>query len=225
MNYHIGTMLIDENFTPNCDCPICKIKRTVNERLTEQYLGEAVMEEDTRMEVNKLGFCLNHYSMLFSSRSKLGLALQVSTRLLTMRKEITLPKNAWQAKKQGETLLKMNQTCVICIYLEEHMVRYYKTVAEVYNNIPDFKNRLLAVNGFCMEHYANLLKYSNYAGGKQKEYVADLYAVQSKKVDELKVAIDEFCIHHDYRRVGTPLSDQARESLKVAQKTLYGDNK
>ena len=57
------------------------------------------------------------------------------------------------------------------------------------------------------------------------EYVADLYAVQSKKVDKLKIAIDEFCIHHDYRRVGTPLSDDARDSLKVAQKTLYGDNK
>ncbi|MBQ8725790.1 MAG: hypothetical protein IJY84_01650 [Clostridia bacterium] len=225
MNYHIGTMLIDENFTEGCDCPICKIKKTVNERLTEQYLGEAVMEEDTRLEVNKLGFCPNHYSMLFSFRSKLGLALQVSTRLLTLRNEITLPKNGWQAKKQGETLLKTNKTCVICKYLEEHMVRYYKTVAEVYYNVASFKDRLLAVDGFCMEHYANLLKYSSCAGSKQKEYVADLYAVQSKKIDSLKVAIDEFCIHHDYRRVGTPLSDQARESLKVAQKTLYGDKK
>lgn len=225
MNYHIGTMLIDENFTDGCDCPICKIKKTVNERLTEQYLGEAVMEEDTRMEVNKLGFCPSHYSLLFSFRSKLGLALQISTRLLTMRQQINFPKNARQAKKQGETLLKMNETCVICKYLEEHMIRYYKTVAEVYNNVASFKDRLLAVDGFCMEHYANLLKYAGYAGSKQNEYVADLYAVQSKKVDKLKIAIDEFCIHHDYRRVGTPLSDEARDSLKVAQKTLYGDNK
>ena len=57
MNYHIGTMLIDENFDGGCECPICRIKKRVDERLTEQYLGEGVMEDHTRTEVNKLGFC------------------------------------------------------------------------------------------------------------------------------------------------------------------------
>ena len=148
MNYHIGTMLIDENFDERCECPICRIKATVDERLTEQYLGEGVMEDNTRTEVNKLGFCEHHYASLFASRSKLGLALQVSTRLNTINKEVFEPKNVKQAKKQAESLLKLNQTCVVCKYLEQHMIRYYKTVAEVYSNVASFKNRDTARDPF-----------------------------------------------------------------------------
>ena len=97
MNYHIGTMLIDENFTENCDCPLCRIKARVDGRLTESYLGEGVMEDNTRAEVNKLGFCEHHYSLLFASRSKLGLALQISTRLNTVLKQVNPPKNSKDA--------------------------------------------------------------------------------------------------------------------------------
>ena len=225
MNYHIGTMLIDENFDDRCECPICRIKATVDERLTEQYLGEGVMEDNTRAEVNKLGFCEHHYASLFASRSKLGLALQVSTRLNTINKEVFEPKNVKQAKKQAESLLKLNQTCVVCKYLEQHMIRYYKTVAEVYSNVTSFKNRVLNTQGFCLEHYAKLLEYSSYAGGKQKEYVADLYKVESKRLSELKTAIDEFTFHHDYRHIGTQLSTSAKDSLKTAYRVFYGDKK
>ena len=56
MNYHIGTMLIGENFDGGKECPVCRIKRAVDLRLTEQYLGEGVMEDHTRAEVNALGF-------------------------------------------------------------------------------------------------------------------------------------------------------------------------
>lgn len=223
MNYHIGTMLIDENFDDKCDCPLCRIHARVDQRLTEQYLGEGVMEDKTRTEVNKLGFCDHHYDMLFASRSKLGLALQISTRLNTVLKEIQQPKNAKDAKKQGDAILKLNQTCIVCKYLDEHMVRYYKTIAEVYQSVANFKERLLNTHGFCLKHYAELLRYSSFAGSKQKEYVADLYTVQIKRVETLKKDIDEFTFHHDYRHAGTPLSQGAKDSLKETSNLFYGD--
>ena len=101
MNYHIGTMLIDENFNADGECPLCKIRAKVETRLAEQYLGEGVMEDDTRKEVNALGFCSRHYDMLFSFQSKLGLALQVSTRLKTVRKEIGKRKTGEKACGQA----------------------------------------------------------------------------------------------------------------------------
>ena len=107
MHYHIGTMLIDENFDGREECPVCRIQKKIDERLTEQYLGEGVMEDDTRKEVNKLGFCLHHYSKLYSSRSKLGLALQVSTRLNTVSSNVEKAKNSKTAKKQAENILNL----------------------------------------------------------------------------------------------------------------------
>lgn len=223
MNYHIGTMLIDENFDGECGCPICRIKKRVDQRLTEQYLGEGVMEDHTRAEVNKLGFCAHHYSLLFAFRSKLGLGLQVSTRLNTVKKEVVEPKNLKSAKKQAENILKLTDTCVVCKYLDEHMVRYYKTVAEVYLSVATFKKRLLNTQTFCLEHYAKLLEYSGYAGSKQKEYAKDLYTVMNKSLSSLKEGVDEFCNHHDYRQASVQLSQNAKDGLKNASAIFYGE--
>lgn len=224
MHYHIGTMLIDENFDGREECPICRIKRKVNERLTEQYLGEGVMEDDTRKEVNKLGFCSHHYSKLYASRSKLGLALQVSTRLNTVTYNVSKAKNSKTAKRQAESILNLGKTCVVCKYLEAHMIRYYKTVAQVYYNVASFKERLKATPGFCLEHYAELLNYSSFAGNKQEEYLSDLYEVESKLISDLKTHIDEFCIHNDYRNIGKPVSKETKESLKNASYLFYGED-
>ena len=100
MHYHIGRMLIDENFKKSDLCPMCLIKLKVESRLAEQYLGEGVMEDDTRKEVNKLGFCLRHFDMLYKMQSKLGLALQTSTRLATIKKFWTSLKALPQPKSK-----------------------------------------------------------------------------------------------------------------------------
>ncbi|MBR2336441.1 MAG: hypothetical protein IKA61_00645 [Clostridia bacterium] len=225
MHYHIGTMLIDENFDGKVECPVCRIQKKIDERLTEQYLGEGVMEDDTRKEVNKLGFCLHHYSKLYASHSKLGLALQVSTRLNTVMANVDKAKNAKSAKKQAENLLNLGKTCVVCKYLENHMVRYYKTIAQVYDNVASFKQRIKSTPGFCLEHYAQLLNYSSFAGKKQEEYLADLYEVESNLLNNLKGSIDDFCIHNDYRNIGKPISKEAKESLKNASCVFYGEEK
>ena len=177
MHYHIGTMLIDENFDGKIECPVCRIQKKIDDRLTEQYLGEGVMEDDTRKEVNKLGFCFHHYSKLHASRSKLGLALQVSTRLNTIMANVEQAKNSKTAKKQAENILNLGKTCVVCKYLDMHMVRSYKTIAQVYHNVESFRQRLKDTPGFCLEHYAELLNYSSCAGKEQENYLADLYKV------------------------------------------------
>ena len=223
MNYHIGTMLIKEHFDGGKDCPVCRIKRSVDVRLSEQYLGEGVMEDDTRTEVNKLGFCAHHFTLLYSMRSKLGLALQASTRMNTVMKDVELAKNTKQAKKQAQKILESGSTCVICKYLDEHMVRYYKTIAEVYSSQATFKDDILSGNGFCEEHYAKLLQYSAYAVGRQKEYLETLYTVQSKRLSALKNNLSKFCDRYDYRRAGDPSGDE-KHALRDFSDTFYGLN-
>lgn len=221
MNYHIGTMLIKENFDGGKICPVCRIKRAVNVRLTEQYLGEGVMEDSTRAEVNKLGFCGDHFALLYSMRSKLGLALQASTRMNTIMKDVTPIKTAKQAKRQAQAILEKATTCVICKYLDEHMIRYYKTIAEVFASQPSFKADVEKTDGFCQEHYAKLLEYSSYAGGKREDYLNTLYAVQRARLEKLKDNLLRFCDNFDYRKIGEPAGEEKR-SLKDYAETFYG---
>lgn len=221
MNYHIGTMLIEENFDDNYECPLCRIHKTIDNRLTEQYLGEGVMEDHTRAEVNELGFCSHHFSLLYSMPSKLGLALQASTRLKTIMDDFAAPQNAKQAKKRAEKILEHKKTCVICKYLDAHMVRYYKTVAEVYSSRPSFEQTIKGGKGFCAEHYAKLITYAPYAGTKSKDYLRVLAEVQNARIAELTQNLLKFCDRHDYRNAQKPLGDE-KYALKDYEQTFYG---
>lgn len=223
MGYHIGTMLIYEHFDGGEICPLCRIRKVINERLSEQYLGEGVMEDSTRKEVNELGFCKEHFDKLYSLPSKLGLALQVSTRLKKKTdKLIYKPANVKDAKKQAEKLIASQKTCVICKYLDDTMTRYYKTIPHVYKDDPGFKGKIENGNGFCIEHYAELIAHANEAGGKQKEYLEVIYNAMRKRLDRLENAIDEFCNHHDYRKKTEQMSKEAENALKDADKVVYG---
>ncbi len=223
MGYHIGTMLVYEHFDHSKVCPLCRIRAVVNERLSEQYLGEGVMEDSTRRETNALGFCQEHFDKLYSMQSKLGLALQVSTRLKKHTDKLVYkPINAAKAKKQAEEILKSQTTCVVCRYLDDTMTRYYKTIPRVFKDDPKFKERIEQGGGFCIEHYARLLQYSSEAGNKQKEYLSTIFAAMRKRLDSLENSLDEFCAHHDYKESLKPLSENAADSLKSARSTIYG---
>ena len=180
------------------------------------------MEDDTRKEVNALGFCARHYDMLFSFQSKLGLALQISTRLKTVKKEIQKPEKGKQAKKLADKLDKETCGCVVCKYLEDHMIRYYKTVAEVYASKPSFRKRLAEEKGFCLSHFSLLNRYSDYAKQEQKSYLNDLYAVESRFLDEVEANLLAFCDHHDYRKREIPLTQGEKDCLKTARSAFYG---
>ena len=97
MNYHIGNMLIWQEFNDGSECPLCRIRSILERRLAEQYLNESVMEDFQRRMVNEKGFCSHHTRMLYARQNKLSLALQHITRITALigRLEITAdPKRA-----------------------------------------------------------------------------------------------------------------------------------
>ena len=94
MQYHINTGLIHEKFNSECDCPLCEIEKIVEDGIVYEYLNDAVMEDDTRIHVNKTGFCKEHFDLLFQGQNKLSLALQISTRTDEMLKLFDKPASA-----------------------------------------------------------------------------------------------------------------------------------
>ena len=75
MREDICTIPISEAFEENDGCPVCRMYRTVEERIIEYIMGAAMMEPDIRIETNKSGFCNHHYDKLLEHRGKLQLAL------------------------------------------------------------------------------------------------------------------------------------------------------
>lgn len=221
MNYHIDTGLIKEKFSLDCECPLCEIKRVVEEQFLHEFLNDAVMEDNTRIKVGKLGFCDRHFDMLFSRQNKLSVALQVRTRVDVLQNnfgEITSVKGAL---KQAEQIQKSSETCIICDLTEQSMIKYYKTIAQMFANESDWYKVLLSSKGFCLHHYSMLLKYCKSASVFAKEYVKLLSGVQIRGTKRVQEDLKKFCDKHDYRNANEPLGT-AENALPRARIKLYG---
>ena len=80
------------------------------------------------------------------------------------------------AKKLAEKLTETLDTCVICDEAEEIMTRYCYTVAQMFDAETEFPKVFAESTGFCMPHFASLLKYVSYAGKSAQKYAAALTA-------------------------------------------------
>ena len=54
----------------------------------EFTMGPSYMEDDIRMETDRMGFCKAHMKMVFDQNNKLGLALVLKTHIDRTNKEI-----------------------------------------------------------------------------------------------------------------------------------------
>ncbi len=221
MGYHIDTGLIKDKFKEDCECPLCEIKQIVEEQFLYEFLNDAVMEDNTRIKVGKEGFCARHFDMLFIRQNKLSVALQVGTRVDKLGEFITQIKGVKAGKKQAKAIENSFKTCAICDYVNQSMVKYYKTIAQLFLKEKPFLKTLLATKGFCLEHYAELLKYSSYAGFMAGEYVNVLSGVQTRHLERVQKELTAFCDSHDYRNAGKPLGN-AETALPRMRTKLYG---
>lgn len=221
MAYHIDTGLIHEKFKVDCECPLCEIQKVVEEQFLYEFLNDAVMEDNTRIKVGKKGFCARHFDMLFARQNKLSVALQIGTRVDNVKNLINDKKSVGSAIKQADAILTAQKTCVICDLVEESMTKYYKTIAQMFERERDFFKTLIKSKGFCLNHYAQLLKYSRSAGFIAKEYVSILGGVQARNMERLQQDLKKFCDKHDYRNALEPLGN-AETALPRMREKLYG---
>jgi hypothetical protein len=221
MNYHIDTGLIYEKFAVDCECPLCEIKKVVEEQFLYEFLNDAVMEDNTRIKVGKQGFCSKHFDMLFSRQNKLSVALQIDTRVNKIDAWFEPAKSTSQAKKIASAIEDGQKSCVICDLIEESMVKYYKTIAQMFVNEKDFYKILISSKGFCLPHYAELLKYSTSAGFGAKEYLSIIGGVQKRNMERLQKELRKFCNKHDYRNALEPLGSAETALPRMGEK-LYG---
>lgn len=222
MGYHIDTGLIYEKFNVDCECPICEIRKEAEKQFLYEFLNDAVMEENTRAKVNAKGFCKTHFDMLFKRQNKLSLALQLSTIYSeNLLDNLIQTDNKKQAKKQVEYLENFDKTCVVCELLEDSMEKYYKTIAQLYNKEKEFTTLFKNSKGFCLEHYKELLKYSNSAGLKQKDYLSALTKVMKDNLERVYKEVLAFCNCHDYRNAFKPLGNAETSVIRTGIK-FYG---
>ena len=241
MREQIQTIPVNEAFDAHDECPFCNMERTVEQRTIRYVLGAGAsyMEPDVRSVTDRTGFCRSHYKRMFDYGNPLGNALMMQTYLNGIMMEFeeqeqgfAMPakKGLFSRKKQEPVSNSMadwaearQQTCYLCSRLEENMERYYSTFFVLIKE-PEFREKVEKSKGFCMCHFAQLLKHAEtQLPEKHKEwFYTPVMELMTANLNRVKEDLDHFVEMFDYRSAGSDWRNSKDAVERTMQKLRGG---
>lgn len=218
MDYHIETAEVIDAFKEDTECPFCAIREKLDISLRDTYLGGAAMSPEFRTEVNKLGFCAEHFKLLYDGGKRLPLALQLHTHMLEHNERMagrldSLAKSALKGKKfsagLNEFLNFQNETersCVICKKAQASLERYMEVALRLWEQSIEFKELFRNGKGLCEPHFAELVKCADkHMSVKLKGmFINELVETQKRNMDRLAGEVLWFTKKFDYQNKDKP---------------------
>ncbi len=201
MRDDICTIPISEVFEVNDGCPICRMRDTIEERMIDYILGDAMMEPDVRIETNKVGFCEYHYGQMMSRRGRLQLALMLQTHVDEINENIFKKKLFNSNSKKGDNAKKVSETCFICDKIEWGMTRLIDTLYRCYENERDFREMFNNQPMFCLPHYEMLLNGANKKNMHRyaSDFADNLNRITANYSKTLYDDLSQYCKMYDYK--------------------------
>jgi hypothetical protein len=206
MKNTIYTIPLHDAFDVPGECPFCQIQESLESDALEYVLGPAMMEPNTRIDLNKRGFCRKHFSALTLRKNTLALALVLETRLAEI---LRLGENA------------LTEECFICNHTEQHMKRYFSNTAFLFANDPSFRAKFEARERFCLPHVKQLLDIARKELKRKwyEELRAAVLAVLRRDLTALRVDARKVADSFDYRNAGKALGAE-KDVLTRAEKVM-----
>ena len=217
MDEQLYSIPVNDAFDSECECPVCVMYRQLEKNAVEFTMGPSYMEDDVRMETNKVGFCPDHVKMMYEMQNRLGLALMLHTHTQSLIAETE------KLQKKGRTssgglfrkseesavaayMRRLGASCYICSRIEGTFDRYIDTIFFLYKKEESFRRKFENCKGFCCEHYGMLYDAApRYLSGRDLEaftkLIDRLFIENMKRVcDDIEWYTDKF----DYRNVDAP---------------------
>ncbi len=226
----IYTIPVNEAFdksleAPECGCPFCTLYKKLQNDYLELILGASMMEPDVRMKTNKLGFCGDHYSMMFNRKNRLGLALMLESHLDELRDDVDKKfLNLFPGENARRRIDALNNSCYICEKIDFSLTKMFETTLLLYETDTDFKNKFRAQPYFCIVHFNKLISLAK--AKMQKKLYVDFYEDASNITfnyfDSLRGDIKHFIKKFDYRYEDEPWGN-SKDSIERAIKFLDSD--
>lgn len=218
MDYHIETAEVIDAFKEDAECPFCSIREKLDFSLRDTYLGGAAMSPEFRTEVNKYGFCAQHFKLLYDGGKRLPLALQLHTHMLEhnehMAKRLdSLAKSALKGKKFAAGLnefadfqTETEHSCVICKKAQASLERYMEVALRLWEQSFEFKELLRNGKGLCEPHFLELVKCADkHMNVKNKGiFINELVQTQKRNMDRLTGEVLWFTKKFDYQNKDKP---------------------
>ncbi len=231
----IYTIPVNEAFDecerePSLGCPFCKLyRKTESDELTAA-LGAAMMEPDTRIKMNREGFCKRHLDGMFIRENKLSLALILESHSAEVAEELGQDKGIAAALKGGvgqkslKCLSEREKRCYVCGRVDSTFDKFISNSVYLWESEKDFREKLKRQPYICLPHYKRLLEAGQQELGKKlfSSFYSDLSALVLGYFEQLRGDVTGFTRKFDYRYSGEPWGN-AKDAPERMIKFLRGD--
>ena len=224
MRDDICTIPVSEVFEVNDGCPVCRMRDTIEKRITEYILGDAMMEPDVRIETNRVGFCEKHYDNMMSQRGRLQLALMVQTHIDEINSNVFKKSIFLGSAKRGEKAAKISDTCFICDKIEYGLSRMIDTIYRCYEKERDFRELFNAQSIICLPHYERLMAGIDKRNMRSygSELANNLTRITGEFSKKLYDNLSEYCAMYDYRADKGNASEESKIAVENTVAFLSG---
>ena len=216
MKEKLYSIPVNDAFHNECECPICAMEKTLELNSVEYIMGASYMEDDVRMETDRLGFCATHMNMVWEQNNKLGLALVLKTHMEKTTKDIkklieSSKKRTGFSRKPKENPVTayidmLESSCFVCERTGRIFARYMATIYYLWKEDKEFKKRYHDSKGFCSKHYGELIKNApqHLSGGTLEEFMECTHKIYLENMERVTFDVEWFTNKFDYRYKDEP---------------------
>lgn len=218
MSEQLYTIPVNDAFDKDCECPVCSMYQVLENNAIDFIMGSSYMEDDVRMETDKVGFCANHIKLMYKNQNRLGLALMLKTHMDKTIRDLTPMVEAKTSAAGGlfkkkpsdspivDYIENLNQSCYVCARIDNMFVRHVSCILYLYKKEEEFRNKFRNSKGFCSKHYGMLYregqKYFN--NTMWEEFSNDLNRVYLENMKRVRDDLEWFTDKFDYRYANEP---------------------
>ena len=234
MKEKLYTIPVNEAFNSDTECPLCSMRKSLENNAIEFTMGPSYMEDDIREATSRLGFCEKHLELLYKNQNRLGLALILKTHMDKLVADIeklsgsgTKPAGSSLFRRKSEPsgvvhyLDELEQSCFVCEKINNTFDRYVATIFHLYHTEDAFRSRFRESKGFCTGHYKMLYgaapKYLN--GEELTGFLQLLNLLYLENMKRVRDDVEWFINKFDYRYADEPWKNAKDALPRSMQKT------
>ncbi len=223
MKEHLETAPVREAVQGDNTCPICQLRRMIEQQTVERYLGGAVMEPDIRLQTNAVGFCAAHHQRLMAQKDYHGYALMMQTRLRQVSQDIApaiqqLRGGLFERKRLPAARARVasaTSRCLICENTSRTIDRYLDIFMKLYREDSAFRQDFERCAGFCLSDLPQALDHaqSSLSAEQRRSFCATAAAQLERATQTAQADLDALCssFHYGSEEKNNPRIHQALE--------------